>query len=383
MLNRVPTKWLAAAAVLVVVAALLLSVGGGSGTRTVSAYFSQAVSIYQGSDVDLMGVPIGKVTAVVPEGGQVRVDMQYDAKYTLPANVKAVIVTPTLIADRFVQLTPAYTGGAKLAADAHIPMSRTVVPVELDRIYSSLDDLTRTLGPDGANRSGALNDALAAGSKALKGNGRLGNRMISRLSQAVQVFGNHSGQIFGTVDDLARITRTLQGNDQVVGAFMTHLARLSGELSGERGDLRQALMAIARAVSLVRGFVHHNKSAVESDLKQLTTTTGVLAKRKDDLATVIQLAPLGLGNLTEADDPVTGSVGIRLQTGPLFSGLGNMLCGVLSVNGKTNPQVCSLLKALLPKGVDLGAGLDSGTAPVSATSKPATTLGGLLGSGRP
>lgn len=383
MLNRIPTKWLAAGVALVVVAALLLSVGGGDKTRTVSAYFSQAVSIYKGSDVELMGVPIGKVTAVVPEGGQVRVEMSYDAKYTLPANVKAVMVTPTLIADRFVQLTPAYRGGAKLAQSAHIPMSRTAVPVEMDRIYSSLDDLTRTLGPDGANKSGALNDVLSAGSKALKGNGRLGNKMLSRLAQAVQTFGNHSGQIFGTVDDLAQITRTLQSNDKTVGAFMTHLARLSGELSGERGDLRQALAAIARAVSLVRGFVYNNKSALETDLKQLTTTTGVLAKRKNDLATVIQLAPLGLGNLTEADDPVTASVGIRLQLGPNVSSLGNLLCGVLSVNGKTNQQLCSLLNALLPKGLDLGSALDSGTSPVSSTPKRVTSLGGLLGGAKP
>jgi phospholipid/cholesterol/gamma-HCH transport system substrate-binding protein len=62
----------------VIVAALLLTAtffvftGGGS-TRTLTAHFSRAVAIYKGSDVRLMGVRIGSVDAVVPEGDSVRI----------------------------------------------------------------------------------------------------------------------------------------------------------------------------------------------------------------------------------------------------------------------------------------------------------------------
>ncbi len=76
-----------------------------------TAHFPRAVSIYQGSDVRILGVNVGRVTAVTPEGNSVRVDMEYDASYRVPADAKAVIVTPTLVADRFVQLTPAYHSG--------------------------------------------------------------------------------------------------------------------------------------------------------------------------------------------------------------------------------------------------------------------------------
>ena len=70
------------------------------------------MSLYKGSEVRVMGVNIGTVTAVVPEGDRVRVAMEYDDEYKLPADAKAAIVTPTLTADRFVQIAPAYTGGA-------------------------------------------------------------------------------------------------------------------------------------------------------------------------------------------------------------------------------------------------------------------------------
>ena len=92
----------------------------------------------------VLGVPVGKVDSVTPSGTQVVVTMHYDADVQIPADAKAVIVSPSIVGDRFVQLTPAYTGGpdARRRRDPH--RDRTAVPLELDQIYSSLDDLTRS-----------------------------------------------------------------------------------------------------------------------------------------------------------------------------------------------------------------------------------------------
>ena len=93
MLSRLGprTLGLIAVAILVVVTGTLLLVGGGEDKRTVSAYFPRAVSIYEGSDVRILGVNVGRVTAVTPAGNSVRVEMEYDAEYDLPADAKAVI----------------------------------------------------------------------------------------------------------------------------------------------------------------------------------------------------------------------------------------------------------------------------------------------------
>ncbi len=52
------------------------------------------------------------------------------------------MVAASVVSDRYVQLTPAYTSGPQLADDAVIPVSRTAVPVEVDQIYASLDQLS-------------------------------------------------------------------------------------------------------------------------------------------------------------------------------------------------------------------------------------------------
>ncbi len=98
------------AAAVLLLTATFFTFRGGEETRTVTAHFPRAVSVYKGTDVRVLGVNVGRVTAVTPEGNSVRVEMEYDAKYQLPSDAKAVIVTPTLVADRFVQLTPAYDG---------------------------------------------------------------------------------------------------------------------------------------------------------------------------------------------------------------------------------------------------------------------------------
>jgi phospholipid/cholesterol/gamma-HCH transport system substrate-binding protein len=383
LLERLTGRLLAA-----IVAALLLTATffvftGGHDGRTLTAHFSRAVSIYKGSEVRLMGVRIGSVDAVVPEGDSVRVEMTYDAAYKLPAGAKAMIITPTLVADRFVQISPAWTKGAVMQDGADIPLDRTGSPVEIDRIYQSLARLSDTLGPNGVNKTGALDDLISASADALRGQGALANQTINNLADASDVFGDNSGALFSSVRQLSQLTGVLAANDRFVNQFMGDLAGVSSQLAGEREDLQAALAALARAVGTVRSFVHDNKGAVESELEELTQVLSAVAKEKDALGTALQLAPLGLGNLTTAFDIKTGSIGARVQFGPTAQSLGNVLCDVVVNSGTQNPdQICALLKAvtapLANQGPDLGGGFQL-PVPGFGEAKPPSSLSGLLG----
>jgi phospholipid/cholesterol/gamma-HCH transport system substrate-binding protein len=359
--------------------------------RRVSAYFSRAVSIYKGSEVRVMGVKIGTVTSVTPEGDQVRVSMEYDPQYKLPAGAKAAIVTPTLTADRFVQIAPSYTGGPLLKDGARIALPETGTPVELDRISQALSDLTQALGPNGANKDGSLNTLLTAGTKALRGNGQLGNETIKNLSEAVQAFGDNSGPLFDSVKNMSQLTTTLAANDRFVDGFMTDLSSVSTELAGDRGQLAAALSALAKAVGTVRTFVHDNKGMVESDVRQLTEILGVLAKRKDELSTATRIGALGLDNLTVAYDNKTRSIGSRLNTvdgnnQPIVVTPQALLCDVIKDSGKFEANqdfYCSLFDALLaPASAKVAANPKQTTtlpAPIKlGNTAPVTSLAGLL-----
>lgn len=350
MLRQINFKLLAVAVALLLLAATFFSIRDSEETKTVSAHFPRAVSIFENTDVRVLGVTVGKVTAVVPEGNSVRVDMEYDAEVKLPDDAKAVIITPTLVADRFVQLTPAYTSGAVMKDAADIELADTGVPVELDRIYSGLRDLTTALGPNGANSDGTLNHLLKVADENLKGKGAKGNKMINDLAQAAVTFGNSSGDLFDTVEHLANFTQTLAENDKYVVAFMKDLAGVSADLADERGELEQALSSVAGAVGSVKKFIKTNRQAISTDVEKLTRVAKNLASEKDALDLALTAGPVGISNLILALDPKSGAVGSRFGFQGNVADSDGFLCAV--VQQSELPKVskdlaCKLFKQLL------------------------------------
>jgi virulence factor Mce-like protein len=344
----------------VVVAVLLLAgtfvlVGRDEPAKTVTAHFPRAVSVYVDTDVRILGVNVGKVTAVIPEGNSVRVEMEYDAKYDVPADAKAAIVTPTLVADRFVQLAPAFEEGDKvMASGADIPLPDTGVPVELDRIYASLEDLTMALGPNGVNKDGTLDHTLAAAREAFEGNGALGNRMIRNLSEAAVTFGESSGDLFETVSSLARFTEVLAKNDAVVRAFMKDLAEVAAALADEREELTAALASVADAVGTVEAFVRDNRKALVGDLEKLTRTLKTINSEKESIDTALTVAPVAMGNLILAFDAKSSSVGSRIGVQQNIADLDGFLCAIVQQSGMPDVSkdlACTLFEQIVESGV--------------------------------
>ena len=328
--------------------ALALLIFPGDGSRTVTAHFDRAVAVYPGTDLRVMGVQIGKVTAVVPDGSSVRVEMTYDEEYKLPADAKAAVVTPTLVADRYVQVFPAYGKGAALPDDADIPLERTQTPIELDRMYKALDDLSVTLGPKEGSTRGALDNLLTAGTKALEGNGELGSKTIRNLSQAADTFARNRGPLFDNVRSLAEITDTLAANDKTVQAFLESLTSVSGQLEGERDELRQMLESLAKVLGTVKGFVHDNRKALGKDIELLSSVLERVDKEKDNLGLVVQEGSSALGNLAVAFESTTGTYGSRVQVGPgIQFRPDQFLCETLVNAGAPRAVICPLLDSLL------------------------------------
>ena len=298
----------------------------------------------------ILGVNVGKVSSVTPEGDSVRVEIDYDGDYDLPADARAVIVTPTLVADRFIQLTPVYTEGQKMADGADIALQDTGVPVELDRIYAGLRDLTATLGPNGVNKDGTLNHLVQAGAKALNGQGERANLMIHRLSEAAATFGASSGDLFETVTQLARFTTTLGQNDRLVRAFIEDLAGVSRQLAGERQELQGVLSSVSDAVGVVEGFVKHNRQALVTDVEKLTRVVHTINSERDNLDTALKVAPVAMGNLFLAYNTESGSVGSRIGvSGNAFDADG-FLCSVVqqsSMPKLSKDLACQIFKTLL------------------------------------
>src|SRR5712675_2434847 len=69
-------------------------------TNTVVAYFPDTLALYPGDKGQIMGVKVGAIDTIEPDGDKMNVTFHYDSKFKDPANATASIVNPSLVASR-------------------------------------------------------------------------------------------------------------------------------------------------------------------------------------------------------------------------------------------------------------------------------------------
>ncbi len=378
---------IAAVAAVAVVASLLWVFWPGSNEKYVVAEFPRTVSLYEGSEVKILGVAVGKVDSVVPSGTTVRVKLHYDGKYKIPADAKAAVISPSIVGDRFVQLTPAYDGGKVMANNAHLGVDRTATPLELDEIFSSLNDLNIALGPDGANKAdaggvGPLTRLLDSTARNFGGQGVQFNKTLKNFGAFTKTLADNKDELFGTLDQVEKFTSTLSKNDKTVRRFNDSLASGADLLAGERKDLAAVLRNLSAAMVQVRSFVKENRDSLTRNISGLNRISKTLVKQRKALDKTLQYAPDALNNLFLAGNVHQGTLDTRDNINELFGQLQDnpsaVLCtliGQADSTGKTCDVIQQALKGL-PRTTPFTPGEDA--APPRVTEPIDRSMGGLL-----
>jgi phospholipid/cholesterol/gamma-HCH transport system substrate-binding protein len=378
-----PRKLVVPAIVVALLVAAAFTFLGGEERKTLTAHFPRTISIYEGSDVRVLGVPVGTVDTVTPSGTDVTVTMSYDAAVKVPEDARAVIVSPSIVGDRFVQLTPVWTDGPVLGDGATLHTDRTAVPLELDQIYQSLDDLTVALGPNGANAKGALTDLLETTAANFGGQGAKFHRTIQDLGQLTGTLDDNKEELFGSVEALEGLIRTLARNDSTVRRFNRSLASVSEMLAGERTELAASLRNLAVAMKQVSGFVKENREVLGSNIKGLNRVAKVLVKQRGALDEILTAGPVALNNLALTYNPQAGTLDTRANIQELGNQItsdpATLLCGIVNQADQAG-EVCDVIKDILEDlpAVPRAAALGQGGVRAPETFDP--TLGGLVAS---
>ncbi|AOW93162.1 mammalian cell entry protein [Rhodococcus sp. WMMA185] len=300
------------------------------GTTKITAYFDKSVGIYEGSDVRVLGVKVGSVNSVEPQGDQVKVEMRVDRGVDIPADAKAAQITPSVVSDRYIQLTPVYTGGAKMASGTTIERQDTATPVEVDELYASIDELSNALGPNGANKEGALSQFIETGAANLDGNGEALGESISNLSDAARTLNESRGDLFETVKNLEVFVGALAANDQQVRDFNSQLSDLTGFLAGERENLGAALNQLAIALGDVSKFVADNREILAKNVDDLVPVTQTLADNRESLVNSLTMLPLAISNLANSYDAESGTLASRVAL-PDLENPAALLCKLIDL----------------------------------------------------
>lgn len=345
--GRLGTRASIAVAVIVIVIVGAAAVGGwrlytAVERTTVKAYFTTTSGIYEGDDVYVLGIKVGAIDSISPEGDKVKVTFHYDSSVKVPADAKAVILSPSLVSSRAIQLTPAYTGGKALSDNAEIGLDRTAVPVEWDDFRAQLERLASSLGPTKSEPQGPLGGVIDSAAKNLDGRGDAINDTVTKLSDAMTTISDGRNDLFSVVRDLQVFVDALASSDQQIVQFNGRLASVTQVLTNTDNELAGALSDIDNVTEEITTFVADNRDKLSHAVQRLTEVTSTLNDSKPELEQLLHVAPNAFANAINIYQPAQGA-----------------LTGALAVTQFQNPVqfICGAIQAASQKGAEESAKL--------------------------
>jgi phospholipid/cholesterol/gamma-HCH transport system substrate-binding protein len=319
-----------------VIIALVAMLAGGvyvlssqGNNRTVIGYFTSAVGLYPGDQVRILGVPVGSIDTIEPRPSDVKIVMSVTKDVKIPKDARAVIISPNLVSARFIQLTPAYTGGAALPDGGSIDLARTAVPVEWDEVKEALTQLAVQLGPTGSvggSMQGPLGAAINQAADTLDGKGQSFHNALRELSQVAGRLGDSRSDIFGTVKNLQVLVDALSASNEQIVQFAGNVASVSQVLADSSRHLDNTLGTLNQALSDIRGFLHENNSTIIDTVNQLNDFAQTLSDQSDNIEQVLHVAGPGIANFYNIYDPAQGTLNGLLSI-PEFANPVQFICG--------------------------------------------------------
>jgi phospholipid/cholesterol/gamma-HCH transport system substrate-binding protein len=335
---------IAAALVLALIAGIVVvATGGGVVGRThLVAYFDNSNGIFVGDEVRIVGVPVGEIDKIEPEPQRVKISFWLDDQYKVPADAKAVILSPTLVTSRAIQLTPAYTRGPVMATNTVIGQDRTAVPVEFDDFRNQLQKLNDALQPTqpgGVSPLGALVNTTADN---LRGQGATIRDTIIKLSQAISALGDHSNDLFSTLKNLSILVSALQGSSDLLAKLNKNLANVTHLVANDPNEVANAVRDLGDLAGELSSFVNENRESLGTTSDKLASVSTALKDSIPDIKEVLHVAPDTLQNFLNIYQPAQGT-----------------LTGALSVNNFQNPItfLCGAIQAASRLGAEQSAKL--------------------------
>lgn len=297
----------------------------GGGKMKITALMTDSAGLFVGNDVGVLGVKVGTVTEIRPDGSHVRVTLEVNKDQDIPADAGAVVVARSVATDRYVELTPVYSAGPKMADGAVIDESKTRTPVDFDDVLGALN--TFATGIAGSkDTQNAIKNILESGSGALNGKGDDFNRAITALGSAVNSISGQRGNITSTVKSLDVLTSSIAANQQLARDFITQVSKASVMLAAERTNFQSSLRSLSSAVASIADFAHTNRQQLVTSLTESTGLLSSLLTKRDRLTEILRVMPVTLQNLHNIYD--NGRLTVRLD--PLvitpIGSLTNALC---------------------------------------------------------
>ncbi|RMI34063.1 MCE family protein [Nocardia stercoris] len=265
-----------------------------------TADFRNIAGMFEGNPITVLGVEVGHVDKIIPKGQYVEVHMTVDGDIKLPKNVVAALISPSIVTDRHIELSPVYTGGATLADKSHLTVEQTRTPVELDTMIKTIDQFAAALKPDPGQQQGPLSGTLLY--SMVNGQGDKIRDTLNALSGALKLGVDNKDALSTIIVKLNELTSMLADNDASVRGFSQQVTQMTGLLAEQAPGLQATLDQLNAFLVNTSTALGDKSSTLASALAGLTNVTNQLRQNAAGVTEVADVAPLLMQNVNSSMD---------------------------------------------------------------------------------
>ncbi|MDQ2638518.1 MAG: MCE family protein, partial [Actinomycetota bacterium] len=257
--------------------------------------------------------------------------------HRVPADARAVIINPTLVTARAIQLVPAYTDGPVMTAGTVIPQDRTAVPIEYDDLRDQLEKLTSVLQPTQPGGVSTLGAFVNTSADNLRGQGGDIRKAIIELSKTLSALGDHSDDLFGSIKNLSLLTTGLQSSSDLLRQLNLNLNSVSGLVAKDPEAVGDALDALSTALRDVRSFVSDNRDSLGTTFDKLASISKALGDSIGDLKQALHITPTAFSNFVNIYEPSNGALTGVAAVGNFANPI-QFICGAIQAASRLNSE---------------------------------------------
>ena len=280
-----------AVASLAIAAMLLCGLSAPFSTKQAAQYCAimpDSVGLYVNNPVTQMGYEIGKVSSVTPSALSVRVDFTVDEQRALPANVKAVIRSTSILADRSLELVGNYDAGPKLSAGGCIPLDRSLTPKSLSQVIGASTNFVNSISPEGStNIAGVLQGA----DEALRNQGPGANRLLTTTASVLDSPDQAIGDLGSITTNLSQLTTTLADLEPTLKGVFSDADYIAPDIAATTWNASMAFEGIVPILTLAADLETQLGPQIQQLLDAVSVVIRKLTPRAPFYASILNAAP--------------------------------------------------------------------------------------------
>jgi virulence factor Mce-like protein len=291
----------------VAVATLIVGVGrlsaGQSGYR---GEFLQAAQIRPGDQVTVAGISVGAVSGVELAGDRVVVKFKVRNDVHLGHDTRAAIKLTTLLGSRYLELSPAGTGGLDHRT---IGLANTSVPYDLQKTLADATTTFEQVDADSVAKSlTTLSHALDGVPEALPQ--ALDN--VDSLATVISTRRDQVGSLLRSADTVTAMIRDQQAN---LGSLVVQGRDLLGEIVSRRAAVQRLFDSSTALVNTIRTILD-DQPAIDELLANMREFSHMIGQKDALVRNLLQILPVGLRNVTNASGSGT-AIDVTVPSGGL------------------------------------------------------------------